>query len=131
MNSLILSFVTSLLLLAVVSVRSTSSASFPNPPHMPSQYASQDDWALFWKLLHNYYAIIARPRFGKRFDPILSQQEHQPIVSIFGHQSVPSPSQKDIKYMLSETDQNADDQRMNSDELFALIYPDRRRRRRR
>ena len=58
----ILPFGLSLLLFSIIAVQLTSSASFPNPPQFPPPNASPDEWALFWKLLHNYYAIIARPR---------------------------------------------------------------------
>ena len=49
-------------LLCLLSVHLTTSASFPNPPAKPPANATLDEQALFWKLLHNYYAIIARPR---------------------------------------------------------------------
>ena len=52
----------SLLVISIFIIQLTSSASFPNPPQFPSPNASADEWTLFWKLLHNYYAIIARPR---------------------------------------------------------------------
>lgn len=65
MNSLLLSIFLSLLVFSIVSVQLTSSASFPNPPQLPLPNASADEWTLFWKLLHNYYAIIARPRLNK------------------------------------------------------------------
>jgi hypothetical protein len=51
-----------ILIFSVIFVQLTSSASFPNPPQRPPSDASPDEQALFWKLLHNYYAIIARPR---------------------------------------------------------------------
>ena len=52
----------SLVVFSMISVQLTSSASFPNPPQFPPPNASADEWSLFFKLLHNYYAIIARPR---------------------------------------------------------------------
>lgn len=61
MNSF-LPFGLTLLLFSIIIIEQTSSASFPNPPQFPLPNASPDEWALFWKLLHNYYAIIARPR---------------------------------------------------------------------
>lgn len=64
MNS-VLSIFISVLLVSIVSIHLTSSASFPNPPPFPPPNASPDDWTTFWKLLHNYYAIIARPRLIK------------------------------------------------------------------
>jgi hypothetical protein len=54
--------VLSFLVISIVIVQLTSAASFPNPPQFPPPNASADEWTLFWKLLHNYYAIIARPR---------------------------------------------------------------------
>lgn len=59
----LLSLGLSLLIFSIISVQISSSASFPNPPQFPAPTASADEWALFWRLLHNYYAIIARPRF--------------------------------------------------------------------
>lgn len=56
-------FLLSLLLFSIVTIHLTSSASFPNPPQVPSTSATPEEWELFWKLLHNYYAIIARPRY--------------------------------------------------------------------
>ena len=62
MNSIGASILINFLLFSIVSVHLTASASFPNPPQRPPSDASPDEQALFWKLLHNYYAIIARPR---------------------------------------------------------------------
>jgi hypothetical protein len=62
MNSIGLSIFFNLIIFSIISVQLTSSASFPNPPQKPRSDASPDEQALFWKLLHNYYAIIARPR---------------------------------------------------------------------
>jgi len=62
MNCLGVSIFVNFLIFSVISIQSTSSASFPNPPQKPSPHASPEEQALFWKLLHNYYAIIARPR---------------------------------------------------------------------
>jgi hypothetical protein len=62
MNSIVISIFVNLLIFSIISVQLTSSASFPNPPQRPPKNASPDEQALFWKLLHNYYAIIARPR---------------------------------------------------------------------
>jgi hypothetical protein len=62
MNLIGTSIFLNLLLFSIVSVQLTRSASFPNPPQKPPSNASPDEQALFWKLLHNYYAIIARPR---------------------------------------------------------------------
>lgn len=62
MNWISLSLFVNILILCIISFQLTSSASFPNPPQKPPANASPDEQALFWKLLHNYYAIIARPR---------------------------------------------------------------------
>ena len=62
MNSIGAALLISFLVVSIVSVQLTASASFPNPPQRPPSDASPDEQALFWKLLHNYYAIIARPR---------------------------------------------------------------------
>lgn len=62
MNSINVSIIVSILLFSILSIQLTSSVSFPNPPQKPPSDASPDEQALFWKLLHNYYAIIARPR---------------------------------------------------------------------
>jgi hypothetical protein len=60
--NLLLSLFLGILLFSMISVQLTSSASFPNPPQFPPPNASADEWSLFLRLLHNYYAIIARPR---------------------------------------------------------------------
>ncbi len=62
MNFLGISIFVNLLIFSIIYVQLTSSASFPNPPQRPPSNASPNEQALFWKLLHNYYAIIARPR---------------------------------------------------------------------
>ncbi len=62
MNCISVSILINLLLISIISIQLTTSASFPNPPQRPPPDASPDEQALFWKLLHNYYAIIARPR---------------------------------------------------------------------
>jgi len=130
MNSLSISVIVSLLVFAIFSVRHTSTASFPNPPQMPSHNAPPEDWALFWKLLHNYYAIIARPRFGKRFDPISSEQEHEPVVSFLDRDSATSSS-RNFNYMLSDIDHKANGRRIDPDEqLFTIMYSNPRRRQR-
>jgi hypothetical protein len=59
MNSF-LSFFLSLLILSIISVQLTSSASFPNPPQFPPPNASADEWSLFWKLLHNFSFLFIR-----------------------------------------------------------------------
>jgi hypothetical protein len=60
--NLFVSCLISLLVYSIISIQSASSASYPNPPQRPPPNASDDEWANFLRLLHNYYAIIARPR---------------------------------------------------------------------
>ncbi len=62
MNWIGVSIYVNVLIFSVIYVQITSSVSFPNPPQKPSSNASPDEQAQFWRLLHNYYAIIARPR---------------------------------------------------------------------
>ena len=61
MNSC-LSFAINLLICSMIFAHFISSATFPSPPVFPSPDASPEEWTHFWKLLQNYYAIIARPR---------------------------------------------------------------------
>jgi len=91
--------------------------------------ASPDEQALFWKLLHNYYAIIARPRFGKRFDSSAAYSQH-PFVGIVKHNAVPSyPSEYDMGHILNANIPNENP--INVEQYYTIEYPDRRRRRRR
>lgn len=62
MNSINVLILVNILLFSIIFIQLTSSATFPNPPQKPPSDASPDEQALFWKLLHNYYAIMARPR---------------------------------------------------------------------
>lgn len=132
MNRIVLSIFVNLLIFAVISFQLASSASFPNPPQRPPSNASPEEQALFWKLLHNYYAIIARPRFGKRFDPVPSYTKHSSFVPIIDQDSIGLLSSVyNMDHMLPKHMPNANDQRINVDSFYAFGYPDQRRRRRR
>ncbi|CAF0841491.1 unnamed protein product [Rotaria sp. Silwood1] len=131
MNSFLSLFI-SLVVFSIISVHLTSSASFPNPPQFPPPNASADEWTLFWKLLHNYYAIIARPRFGKRYNSILSQSKEPSLLTIlnpnFSSSSSSSSYDNDLNYMLSENDHNAnDDQKIDFDDLYAFMPSNQKR----
>ncbi|CAF3459503.1 unnamed protein product [Rotaria socialis] len=131
MNSISLSLLVNLLILLVVSFHLTSSASFPNPPQRPPSNASPDEQALFWKLLHNYYAIIARPRFGKRFSPASSYSKHAPFLPTANPDSIGLLSSAyNTNRMLNKNIPNANDQRTDDDNFYVLEYADQRRRRR-
>ncbi|CAF2368828.1 unnamed protein product [Rotaria sp. Silwood2] len=127
-----LSLFMSLVVFSIISVHRTSSASFPNPPQFPPPNASADEWTLFWKLLHNYYAIIARPRFGKRYDSILSQSKQPSLLTII-NPNFPSSSssyENDLNYIFSENDHNVnDDQKMGFDEIYTFMPSNQKRRR--
>ncbi|UJR30367.1 hypothetical protein I4U23_017902 [Adineta vaga] len=120
MNWFSVSTFVSLLLFSILSVHLTSSASFPNPPQKPPSNASPDEQALFWKLLHNYYAIIARPRFGKRSD---SLSKHRSFVETGPLDSMPSIS--------SEYEMDRFNHPVNVDSIYTFENLDQRRRRRR
>jgi len=124
MNSTGISIFVNILIFSIISVQLTSSASFPNPPQKPPSDASPDEQALFWKLLHNYYAIIARPRFGKRSDSSAIYSKYPSFLEIVKHNSIPSFSSE---YDMNENIPNAN--RFNVDNYYTFEYPDRRRRR--
>ncbi|CAF0865939.1 unnamed protein product [Rotaria sordida] len=128
MNSFLSLFI-SLVAFSIITVHLTSSASFPNPPQFPSPNASADEWTLFWKLLHNYYAIIARPRFGKRYNSMLSQSKHPSLLTILNPNFLSSSSyDNDLNYMLSENNHNAnDDQKVDFDELYTFMPSNQKR----
>ncbi|CAF1300967.1 unnamed protein product [Adineta steineri] len=129
MNWLSVSIFVNLFILSLITIQLTSSASFPNPPQKPPSNASPDEQALFWKLLHNYYAIIARPRFGKRSDLSSTYSKHPLYID---HDSIPSVSSENyMNYMLNENARNANDQPINVDNIYTFGYSDQRRRRRR
>lgn len=56
------SFLSHLLILVLVCIQLAASVDYPHLPKMPDEKAPAEEWDLFWKKLHNYYAIIARPR---------------------------------------------------------------------
>jgi len=62
MNSFGVFILINLFLLSLLFIQSASSVSFPSLPQKPPPDATPEEQALFWKLLHNYYAILARPR---------------------------------------------------------------------
>ncbi|CAF0763004.1 unnamed protein product [Rotaria sordida] len=132
MNWIGLSIFVNLLILSVISFQLTSSASFPNPPQRPPSNASPDEQALFWKLLHNYYAIIARPRFGKRFNSASPYTQQSSFIPIIDQDSIDLfPSVYDMDHMLAKNNPNVNDRRINVDSFYAFGYPDQKRRRRR
>ncbi|CAF2518089.1 unnamed protein product [Rotaria sp. Silwood2] len=132
MNWIGLSIFVNLLILSVISFQLTSSASFPNPPQRPPSNASPEEQALFWKLLHNYYAIIARPRFGKRFNSASSYTKHSSFIPIVDQDSIGLLSSVyNMDHMLPKNIPNINDQQINLDSFYAFGYPDQRRRRRR
>ncbi|CAF0891271.1 unnamed protein product [Adineta ricciae] len=93
---------------------------FPNPPQKPPSNASPDEQALFWKLLHNYYAIIARPRFGKRSESFV---KHPSYLETGHFDSAPSAS--------SEYDMDRFNHPINVDSVYTFENSDKKRRRRR
>ncbi|CAF0791734.1 unnamed protein product [Didymodactylos carnosus] len=96
---------------------------------MPSQNASPDEWHLFWKLLHNYYAIIARPRFGKRTleNDVISNQSPpsspNELLSIINKFTDNHHSEQSFPYSLNHIDANGDG-RIELNELYRFLYPD-------
>ncbi|CAF1251735.1 unnamed protein product [Adineta ricciae] len=120
MNCFGVSIFVNLLLFSILSVHLTSSASFPNPPQKPPSNASPDEQALFWKLLHNYYAIIARPRFGKRSESFV---KHPSYLETGHFDSAPSAS--------SEYDMDRFNHPINVDSVYTFENSDKKRRRRR
>ncbi|UJR16184.1 hypothetical protein I4U23_003094 [Adineta vaga] len=130
MNSFLSHFL-SLLICTVIVIQLTSSASYPDPPPLPPPDASPHDWARFWNLLHGYYAIIARPRFGKRSELRMINSRPSFLYEILTSKptSSLSSSENDIIYMLSGNSHNANqDGQMSTDDINTLIYPVRRRR---
>ncbi|CAF0810665.1 unnamed protein product [Adineta ricciae] len=123
MNSFFTHFL-SLLICSIILIRLTSSASFPDPPPIPPPNASPDDWIRFWKLLHSYYAIIARPRFGKRSElTMIATRPASRLELLFPRSPV---SENEIIYTLSGNRYNANPNRRSSTgDIQTLIYSDR------
>ncbi|CAF1257593.1 unnamed protein product [Rotaria magnacalcarata] len=125
-----LPLVTGLVAFFIISFQLTSSANFPNPPSFPPPNASLEQWRTFWILLHNYYAIIARPRFGKRHDSVLSRSEHPSLVTTL-NSNVASPSlyEADLNGILGQNSRHVNvDQKIHFDELYELVPTNRKRR---
>jgi hypothetical protein len=53
------------ILLSVVIIQ-VNATDYPQPPTVPPKFESADDVQRYLNLLHNYYLVVGRPRFGKR-----------------------------------------------------------------
>ncbi|CAF0796664.1 unnamed protein product [Didymodactylos carnosus] len=102
---------------------------------MPNQNASPEEWNLFWKLLHNYYAIIARPRFGKRTVKndavplksisLLPDQLPSPdqLLSIINQYTDTNQSKRNSSHAFNHIDYNGNG-RIDLNELYQFLYPE-------
>ncbi|CAF3313759.1 unnamed protein product [Rotaria socialis] len=129
MNSLVPLFI-GLVAFFIISFQLASSANFPNPPSFPPPNASPEQWRAFWILLHNYYAIIARPRFGKRHDSVLSHLEHPSLVTTLNSNfASPSLYETDLNDIFGQNSRNANaDQKAHFDELYTFVPTNRKQR---
>ncbi|CAF1416583.1 unnamed protein product [Adineta steineri] len=121
-----LSYVISLLIFSIISIQLTSSASFPHPPHFPSPDASPEEWSSFLKLLHNYYAIMSRPRYGKRSQSIMTHHNQPLSLLQILKRDVVFPSL--LEDEIYENTHNVNDYPNNMDDAYILIPQNWRRR---
>lgn len=107
-----------LLIVSVSWVMSDNSSDLPPPPTKPEKFTSKQQLKEYLVKLHEYYAIIGRPRFGRSRHSLM-QQVVAPQSAEFYDQTADS-SAIPTQLIVELIDQNSDGV-TSRDELFSFF----------